>query len=114
IFFFLDNGTLNNNLMKRFFILMPLILIAGNTLTEKTYHSNFPNTENPISEGGHWINGGTAGLDWGNVLTTPGKVFGDQTPGSPPYKDPTAILTGSWGADQAAEELFIALIPMPC
>ncbi len=97
--------------MKRFFILMPLIFIVGSTVTDKTYHSNFPNTENPISEGRHWINGGTAGLDWGNVLTTPGKVFGDQTPGSPPYKDPTAILTGSWRADQTAEGMVFSNNP---
>jgi hypothetical protein len=93
----------NCNLMKTFFILILPVFVAGNTLTDKTYYSNFPNTENPISEGGHWINGGTAGLDWGNVLTTPGKVFGDQTPDSPPYKDPTAILTGKWGTNQTAE-----------
>ena len=90
---------------------MPFFFIAGNTRTDKTYHSDFPKNENPISEGGHWLNGGTAGLDWGNVLTTPGKVFGDQTPGSPPYKDPTALLTGSWGADQTAEGTVYSINP---
>ena len=94
--------------MQKFFIFMVLFFIAENTEAGRTYHSNFPKTENPISEGGNWINGGTTGLDWGNVLTTPGKVFGDQTPGTPPYKDPTAILTGSWGQIRQHKELCTA------
>jgi len=108
---FLNWEKLNNNLMKKIFMLMPFFFIVENTRTDKTYHSDFPKTENPISEGDHWINGGSAGLDWGNVLTTPGKVFGDQTPDSPPYKDPTAILTGNWGADQAAEATVYSISP---
>ena len=108
---FLNWEKLNNNLMKKIFMLMPFFFIVENTRTDKTYHSDFPKTENPISEGDHWINGGSAGLDWGNVLTTPGKVFGDQTPDSPPYKDPTAILTGNWGANQAAEGTVYSINP---
>jgi hypothetical protein len=38
------------------------------------YTTNFPLTENPISEGGKWINGG--GLDWQSVRTTTNKAFG--------------------------------------
>ena len=90
---------------------MVLFLMAEKTKADGTYTTNFPNTENPISEGGNWINGGTTGLDWGNVETTPGKVFGNQTPSSPPYKDPTAILSGSWGADQTAEGTVYSINP---
>lgn len=39
------------------------------------YSTNFPLTENPISEGGNWQNNG---LDWTNVQTTPGLAFGTQ------------------------------------
>jgi hypothetical protein len=38
------------------------------------YTTNFPLTENPISEGGRWINGGAVGLDWTNVSTKAGLV----------------------------------------
>jgi len=67
-----------------------------------TYTTNFPLTENPISEGGNWINGGTTGLKWVNVRTSPGFAFGTES-GSVNFDDSTAILTGSWSADQSAE-----------
>jgi hypothetical protein len=64
-----------------------------------TYTTSFPLTENPISEGGNWINGGTVGLDWANVRTTPG--FAYSASGLPSiYGDPTAVLTGTWGPTQ--------------
>lgn len=62
--------------------------------------SSFPLTENPISEGGRWIGGGSAGLDWTDVSTTPGLAIGHQVGRG--YTDATAILTGTWGPDQAA------------
>ena len=58
-----------------------------------TYSTNFAGTENPISEGGRWINGGVAGLDWANVRTTPGLAFGTQT-GLIEYNDAAALLSG--------------------
>ena len=66
--------------------------------TGNRYSTNFPLTENPISEGGRWINGGSVGLDWTNVRTTPGQAFGTQSGAS--YTDSTALLTGVWGPDQ--------------
>lgn len=63
-----------------------------------TYTTNFPLTENPISEGGRWLNGKHDGIDWTDVATTPGKAFGDPSTGG--YTDPTAILKGAWGPDQ--------------
>ncbi len=43
------------------------------------YGTVWPLTENPISGGGIWTSGGTVALDWAQVRTTPGKVFGTQT-----------------------------------
>jgi hypothetical protein len=64
--------------------------------------TDFPLTDNPISEDGNWISGGTVGLDWGNVQTTPGLAFGTVVSGGPPYNDSTAVLSGTWGANQTA------------
>lgn len=64
-----------------------------------TYSTAFPATENPISQGGIWVNGLATGLVWSDVRTTPGLAFGTQS-GSGGTNDSTAILTGSWGATQ--------------
>lgn len=70
----------------------------------RTYTTDFPLTENPMSEGGNWINGQTVGLDWKNFRTTPGFAFGTQNgSGGPPYDDSTAIVSGVWGPDQTAQ-----------
>jgi hypothetical protein len=66
----------------------------------RTYSSLFPLTENPISDGGQWINGGTVGLDWTNVSTAGGQAIGHQVGAS--HTDATALLTGPWGANQQA------------
>jgi hypothetical protein len=65
-----------------------------------TYTTKFPLNENPISENGNWINGGTVGLDWGNVLTTGTGTA--EAAGSPSaaYSDPTAVVAGTWGPNQ--------------
>lgn len=65
------------------------------------YTTSFPLTENPISEGGTWTNGGAVGLDWKNVRTTPGLAFGTQT-GATNFNDSIAVRTGAWTADQSA------------
>jgi hypothetical protein len=75
------------------------------------YQTNFPLTENPISEGGKWIGGSAAGASlvagghirnrgrlFGNVQTTPGFAFGVDEPTE--FGDPTAILFGTWGPTQ--------------
>lgn len=67
------------------------------------YTTTFPATENPISENGKWKNGKKDGLDWGDVQTTPGLVFGTVVSGGPPYDDSTAILVGSWSDNQSAQ-----------
>jgi hypothetical protein len=74
----------------------------------RTYTTSFASTENPISEGHNWVNGGTCGdlticasANGSNVSTTPGLAFGTQT-GTvpPPYLDSAALMTGTWGNDQ--------------
>ena len=76
----------------------------ASTGKHRTYTSNFPRTENPLSEGGKWINGRPAALDWANVRSTPGLAFGTEeatiktAPGK--YDDSVALLAGAWGPDQ--------------
>jgi hypothetical protein len=67
------------------------------------YATKFPQTEDPISEGGRWIGGKTVGLDWGNVSTTPGYATGHAGPKR--FADSVALLTGDWPANQSVEEV---------
>ena len=81
-----------------------LIQLACSSVTEataRTYTTHFPLTENPISEGGNWIDGRTTGLDWADVSTTPGLAIGRES-GFTGYDDATALLTGTWGSNQSA------------
>ena len=68
----------------------------------RTYTTNFPLTENPISEGNSWSNGLAIGLDWKNVRTTPGFAFGTET-GTTEYDDSIASLAGAWGSNQTVQ-----------
>jgi hypothetical protein len=65
------------------------------------YSTSFPMPENPVSEGGRWINGGKLGLNWANVIARPGLAFGSQS-GNGGYDDSTAVLSGDWGPNQTA------------
>jgi hypothetical protein len=67
------------------------------------YDTRFSLTENPLSEGGRWLNGQANGVDWKDVRTTPGLAFGSDGSGTPHYDDPTAILSGTWNPNQAVE-----------
>ncbi len=82
-------------------------LRAASPGTQGTYTTNFPLTENPISEAGKWLNGQGDGLDWTNVRTTPGFAFGTELGGTRPepqrYDDSTALLTGTWGPNQTVQ-----------
>ncbi len=77
------------------------LLLLAPSAQAQTYSTAFPLTENPISEGGKWINGGTTGIDWGDISTTPGQTHDHA--GTARYADSTALLTGTWGADQMAQ-----------
>ncbi|MGH2398043.1 MAG: hypothetical protein ACRDFW_13940, partial [bacterium] len=84
-------------------VLWLAFLCAAGAQGPTTYTTNFPATENPISEGGRWINGESVGLDWKDVRTIPGLAFGADASGTPNYNDPTAILKGTWGPNQTAQ-----------
>ncbi len=73
-----------------------------------SYNTNFPLTENPISEQGNWINGGTTGLAWTNVQTMPGLAFGTES-GTGGFDDSTAVLSGNWNTNQMAEASVYSL-----
>jgi len=65
------------------------------------YSTSFSSTENPISEGGKWINGKVAGLDWNNAQSVPGKAHAAAF--ATGYNDPIAILSTTFAADQYAQ-----------
>lgn len=79
------------------------IACASSRISEivTSYSTNFPHTEDPISENGSWINGQEVGLDWTNVRTTAGLAFGHDQ-GTVSYDDSIAVLKGSWTGDQTA------------
>lgn len=98
--------------MKHLIVLMLFLTGAG---FGRTYTTAFPATENPISESTNWINGGVTGGSslWGNVRTTPGLAFGVSEPTQ--FGDPTAILTGKWGANQTVEGVVhVRSVPTNC
>jgi hypothetical protein len=88
---------------------------AASPVKHRTFTTNFSQAENPISEAGKWTNGQTDGLDWTDVRTTRGFAFGTELGGRRPppqkYDDSTALLTGTWSANQAAEATVRALNP---
>jgi hypothetical protein len=81
--------------------------VPASGATARNYTTKFPLSEDPISEGGKWINGKKDGLDWADVRTTPGFAFGTEIGGDRPelqkYDDSTALLTGTWGPEQTAQ-----------
>jgi hypothetical protein len=90
-------------LMKHIPLIFVLLFLAVSVVAQAPppFNTNFPLTENPISEAGNWVGGQSAGGNlWGNVQTTPGLAFGVSEPTQ--FGDPTAILTGTWAATQSA------------
>jgi len=80
---------------------------SASSRTRRSYTTNFPRAEDPLSEGGKWACGQKDGLDWVDVRTTSGLAFGTEYGGTRPapqkYDDSTALLTGAWGPDQTAQ-----------
>jgi hypothetical protein len=62
------------------------------------YTTNFPATENPLSEGGKWVNGKVVGFDWNNPLTVPGiaRASINSDTGGGRYDDSIAHLSTSF------------------
>jgi uncharacterized protein (TIGR03382 family) len=91
------------------------LLCGAPTLAQTDpYSTSFPATENPISEGGIWLNGGVDGVDWGNVQTDGTHAFGVSLPST--YADPSAALKGSWAPDQTAKAVvkIVGANPTSC
>jgi len=89
--------------MKRLLLTLALVSAVFGSVQAVGVATTFPQAENPISEGGRWINGKAVGLDWKDVRTSQGFAYGADASGAPNYNDPTALLTGNWGPDQTAE-----------
>jgi len=92
------------------FIYVLIFLCFATPAAATTYTTHFPLTENPISEHGHWINGRTTGLDWGDISTTPGSAIGH----SGPARYAGALFDGMGGMGrvwQAAETIQSILRP---
>jgi hypothetical protein len=87
----------------------------------RSYSTRFEIDEDPISDGGMWINGRKDGIDWIDVIAKHGVAYGavsrmgvaerrveqgnlsPELEGSDPegdYDDPTAVLAGRWGRNQ--------------
>jgi hypothetical protein len=88
--------------MKALLGIFAFCLLTANGMLAATYTTNFPAAENPLSESGHWVNGGKDGIDWTDCRSTVGFGFGTQI-GNVSYNDSVCQLTGSWGADQTAQ-----------
>ncbi|MGO9917084.1 MAG: hypothetical protein ACLQIB_20595 [Isosphaeraceae bacterium] len=67
----------------------------------KSYTTHFQLDEDPISEGGKWINGRKDGIDWYNLITKNGLAYGAVSKGA--YTDPTALLAGTWDKNQTVK-----------
>jgi hypothetical protein len=79
------------------------------------YSTTFRHAENPLSEGGLWLNGHADGLDWADVETIPGLAFGTEIGGSrsepQKYDDSTALLKGAWGPNQTVQATVYSVHP---
>jgi hypothetical protein len=98
----------------------------------RSYSTRFEKDEEPISEGGMWLNGRRDGIDWCDVLTRNGVAYGEMSRMNSAerraeqgfdgaaaaagtqegdYDDPAAVLTGSWGRNQAARASVYSVNP---
>ena len=91
--------------MKRFALFFFLFLLSLPAFGRNyvTAFNSPPAPENPISEAGNWINGGTTGVSWGNVQTTSGFAFGTIVNSYSRYNDNTAVVAGTWGPNQTVQ-----------
>lgn len=62
--------------------------------------TTFPLTEDPISEGGNFLNGQTDGSAWGDIQTSGGNAYGTRALST---GDNTALVKGPWSPNQYAQ-----------
>lgn len=98
----------------------------------RSYRTTFMVDEEPLSEGGFWLNGRKDGIDWCDVLVRDGLAYGeitrmtsierraeqatlgaggDEAAPTGDYDDPTAVLAGEWGPTQLASALVHSVNP---
>jgi hypothetical protein len=86
-----------------FRILRNLLILATFLATaafSQSYTTNFSATENPISEGGKWTNGGAVGIDFRDVQTANGRAYSSGIVSG--YDDCIACLSG-YPANQSVQ-----------
>lgn len=98
----------------------------------RSYSTRFESDEEPISEGGLWLNGRRDGIDWCDVVTRNGVAYGEVSRMNSAerraeqafdgaaagagvqegdYDDPAAVLTGPWGSNQAVRATVFSRNP---
>lgn len=90
--------------MKVLALILTLMALTASAAAN-TYTSSFSSTQNPLSDGGKWLNGGANGVDWTNCQTSGGMVYGTMSgtaTGNAQWDDSTCVLAGSWGPNQTA------------
>jgi hypothetical protein len=92
-----------------------LAAASAPTALHGPYSTTFRHAENPLSEGGKWLNGHADGLDWADFQSIPGLAFGNEIGGSRPepqkYDDSTALLKGTWGPNQTVQATVYSVHP---
>jgi hypothetical protein len=85
----------------------PQVTVQGGTTATTTcptssptasYTTNFPNNENPLSEGGKWVQGKAVGGNWNNPISAGGKAYASVLSGASGsrYDDSVAHLSPSF------------------
>jgi hypothetical protein len=98
----------------------------------RSYSTRFEKDEEPISEGGLWLNGRRDGIDWCDVLARNGVAYGEMSRMNSAerraeqafdgvaaaagtqegdYDDPAAVLSGTWGKNQSARATVHSVNP---
>ena len=107
--------------LKKLFLISLFVLLCeahacasqdqpANGAAGQSYSTTFNYTENPISNGGNWVSGGSVGLDWGDIQTNGSMAFGVSIPVN--YGDATAVLSGTWGPTQDAKGV-VNIVSLP-
>lgn len=89
----------------------PVVAVSGGTTASTTcptvalnsYSTTFSTKENPLSQGGMWVNGKANGLKWNNVQSNGAGAFAAGFPTSGHYDDSIAHLAGTFNSNQFAQ-----------